>query len=33
MSKTLTKEDLVEAIGNLTVVEVAELVKAMEEKF
>ena len=30
---TLTKEDVLEAIANMTVLEVSELVKAMEEKF
>jgi large subunit ribosomal protein L7/L12 len=30
---TLTKEQILEAIGNMTVLEVSELVKAMEEKF
>ncbi len=30
---TLTKEQIVEAIGGMTVLEVSELVKAMEEKF
>lgn len=29
----MTKEELVEAIGNMTVLELAELVKALEEKF
>ncbi len=29
----LTKEELIEAIGNMTVLELAELVKALEEKF
>jgi large subunit ribosomal protein L7/L12 len=30
---TLTKEQIVEAVGGMTVLEVSELVKAMEEKF
>ncbi|TVR03895.1 MAG: 50S ribosomal protein L7/L12 [Spirochaetaceae bacterium] len=30
---TLTKEEVLEAIANMTVLEVSELVKAMEEKF
>lgn len=30
---TATKEDILEAIGNMTVLEVSELVKMMEEKF
>jgi len=30
---TLTKEEILEAIANMTVLEVSELVKAMEEKF
>ena len=30
---TLTKEDVLEAIANMTVLEVSELVSAMEEKF
>ena len=29
----VTKEDILETIGNMTVLEVSELVKAMEEKF
>ena len=29
----MTKEELIEAIGNMTVLELSELVKAMEEKF
>ncbi|WP_324668467.1 50S ribosomal protein L7/L12 [Geochorda subterranea] len=29
----LTKDELIEAIGNMTVLELAELVKALEEKF
>ncbi|KGE70697.1 50S ribosomal protein L7/L12 [Spirochaeta lutea] len=29
----LTKDDILEAIANMTVLEVSELVKAMEEKF
>ncbi len=29
----LSKDEIVEAIGNLTVLELAELVKALEEKF
>lgn len=29
----LTKEELIEAISNMTVLELAELVKALEEKF
>lgn len=29
----LTKEQIIEAIGNMTVLEISELVKAMEEKF
>lgn len=33
MTKTLKKEEIVEAIGSLTVVELAELVKNLEEKF
>ncbi len=30
---TLSREDILEAISNMTVLEVSELVKAMEEKF
>lgn len=30
---TLTKEEIVEAVGNMTLLEVAELVKMFEEKF
>lgn len=30
---TLTKEQIVEAVGNMTLLEVAELVKMFEEKF
>jgi large subunit ribosomal protein L7/L12 len=30
---TPTKEEILDAIGNMTVLEVSELVKAMEEKF
>jgi len=30
---TLTKDQLLEAIGNMSVLELSELVKAMEEKF
>ena len=30
---TLTKDDILEAIANMTVLEVSELVEAMEEKF
>lgn len=33
MAKTLKKEEIIEAIGNLTVLELADLVKEMEEKF
>jgi large subunit ribosomal protein L7/L12 len=29
----ITKEEMIEAIGNMTVLEISELVKAMEEKF
>lgn len=29
----LTKDQIIEAIGNMTVLEISELVKAMEEKF
>jgi large subunit ribosomal protein L7/L12 len=29
----VTKEDIIEAIGNLTVIELADLVKDLEEKF
>lgn len=29
----MTKEEIIEAIGNMTVLELSELVKAMEEKF
>lgn len=29
----ITKEQILEAIGNMTVIELSELVKAMEEKF
>ncbi|MEW6046621.1 MAG: 50S ribosomal protein L7/L12 [Bacillota bacterium] len=29
----MSKEELIEAIGNMTVLELAELVKALEEKF
>ena len=32
-TKKLTKEDLIEAIGNMTVIELSELVKVMEERF
>jgi large subunit ribosomal protein L7/L12 len=31
--KTLSKEEIIEGISNLTVLELAELVKALEEKF
>lgn len=30
---TLTKDDIIEAIGNMTVLDLSELVKAIEEKF
>ncbi len=30
---TITKEEIIEAISNMTVLELAELVKALEEKF
>jgi large subunit ribosomal protein L7/L12 len=30
---TLTKDEILEAIGNMTVLEVSELISAMEEKF
>jgi len=30
---TITKDEMIEAIGNMTVLEISELVKAMEEKF
>jgi len=30
---TLTKDDILEAVANMSVLEVSELVKAMEEKF
>jgi len=33
MAATLKKEEIVEAISNLTVLELSELVKAVEEKF
>ena len=33
MAKNLTKDELIEAIGNMTVLELSELVSAMEEKF
>ncbi len=33
MAKTLTKEDLIAAIENMTVLEMSELVSALEEKF
>ncbi len=33
MSATLKKKEIVEAISNLTVLELSELVKAVEEKF
>jgi len=33
MSKTLTKEEMVEAISQMTVLDLSELVKALEEKF
>lgn len=33
MTKTLNKEEIVEAISGLTVLELADLVKAVEEKF
>ena len=29
----MTKEEIIEAIGSMTVLELSELVKAMEEKF
>ncbi len=32
-TKTMSKEDFIEAIEKMTVLEVADLVKAMEEKF
>lgn len=32
-TKTLTKEEILEGISNLSVLELAELVKALEEKF
>ena len=33
MAKSLTKDELIEAISNMTVLELSELVSAMEEKF
>lgn len=33
MAKTLSKDELIEGISGLTVLELAELVKALEEKF
>jgi len=33
MAKNLTKDELIDAIGNMTVLELSELVSAMEEKF
>lgn len=33
MTKTLTKDEIIEGIGNLTVLELAELVKNLEDKF
>jgi large subunit ribosomal protein L7/L12 len=33
MAKGLTKDELIEAISNMTVLELSELVSAMEEKF
>jgi large subunit ribosomal protein L7/L12 len=33
MAKSLTKDELIEAIGNMTVLELSELVSAMEDKF
>lgn len=33
MSKTLTKEEMVEAVSQMTVLDLSELVKALEEKF
>ena len=33
MSEKLTKEQIVDAIANLTVMELSELIKAIEEKF
>lgn len=33
MAEKITKEQLVDAIGNLTVLELAEVVKMLEEKF
>jgi len=33
MAKSLTKDELIDAIGNMTVLELSELVSAMEEKF
>lgn len=33
MATKLSKEDIIEAIGSLTVLELADLVKALEEKF
>ena len=30
---TVTKDEILEAIANMTVIEVSDLVKAMEEKF
>ncbi len=33
MAKTLTKDDLIAAIENMTVLEMSELVSALEEKF
>ncbi|HEU0298540.1 MAG TPA: 50S ribosomal protein L7/L12 [Longimicrobium sp.] len=33
MATTLTRDELLDAIGNMTVIELAEFVKAFEEKF
>ena len=33
MAKELTKEDMIAAIGNMTVLEMSELVSALEDKF
>ena len=33
VTKTLTKEQIIESISNMTVIELSELIKALEEKF
>ena len=32
-TKTLSKDDILEAVSNMTVLELSDLVKAVEEKF